>query len=89
MIIDVHVKPGSRSDELTLEATGTLKARITSAPQAGKANEHLVKLLASFFRIPQKNIEIIKGHKSRRKAVKINLGYEDVMKKLRELIKET
>lgn len=89
MIIDVHVKPNSRSNELAYDGSGMLKARIASVPEAGKANEHLIRLLSAFFHIPQKNIQIIKGHKSRRKSVKIELGDEEVMKKLRELIKET
>lgn len=89
MIIDVHVKPNSRANELIYDLSGTLKAKITSAPEAGKANEHLIKLLSAFFQVPQKNIQIIKGHKSSRKSVKIGLGDEEVMKKLRELIKVT
>lgn len=89
MIIDVHVKPNSRTNELLYDQSGTLKAKITSAPESGKANEHLVKFLSAFFQTPQKNIQIVKGHKSRRKAIKIGLSDEEVMKKLQELIKET
>lgn len=89
MILDIHVKPNSRANELIYDAKGIIKVKITSTPEAGKANEQLVKFLAAFFQIPQKNIQIIKGLKSRRKSIKIESSDEEVMKRLHELIKVT
>ncbi|MGI8893629.1 MAG: DUF167 domain-containing protein [Bacteroidia bacterium] len=89
MILTLHVKPNSRTNELTYEVSGTIRIKITSAPEAGKANKHLVKFLSTIFETAQKNIEIISGSKSKLKNVKIDLPDEEVVKKLNMHRKET
>ena len=90
MIISVNAKPGSRTNEILYDdATSTVKVKISSPPESGKANLHLVKFLSTFFGISQNQVEIISGHKSRKKLIKIDLADEDVVKKLRMTIKET
>ena len=89
MILTCHVKPNSRNNEFIYDQTGHLKIKITAPPEAGKANDLLIKFLSSVFHVPQKKIEIISGHKSRKKNVKIDLPDEDVVKILNVHIKET
>ena len=48
---------------------GTIKVKLTSPPIDGKANEELVKFLASVMRIPKTNVEIISGQASKNKLV--------------------
>jgi uncharacterized protein len=89
MILTIKVKPKSKANELIYALSGTITVRITAAPESGKANDQLIKFLASIFETLQKNIEIISGKKSRNKIVKIRLPEEVVMKMLKQHIKET
>ena len=89
MIINVNVKPNSRTNELIYESSGLIKVKFTSPAESGKANVHLIKFLSSFFQIPQNRIEIISGLKSRRKILKIELPDEEVVKRLKSALKET
>jgi uncharacterized protein len=89
MTLTVKVKPNSRTNELIYDLSGTIMVKLTAVPESGKANEQLVKFLSSIFQTPQKNIEIISGKKSKNKIVKIGLPDEEVMKMLKQHIKET
>ena len=45
--------------------------RIAAAPEAGKANDAVVRLLADILRLPVRDIEIVSGHSSRDKIVEL------------------
>jgi hypothetical protein len=58
---------------------GSLKIRLTAPPVDGAANEALVKFLSDTFSVSKSQIEIVSGHTSREKRVKISgMGDEDV-----------
>lgn len=44
-----------------------LKIRITTPPIEGRANQHLIKLLASYFKVPREQVIISQGENSRKK----------------------
>jgi uncharacterized protein YggU (UPF0235/DUF167 family) len=48
-----------------------LKATVTAPPDAGRANEALLQLLARAWHIPRRDISIIHGFTSRNKAVRV------------------
>ncbi len=50
---------------------GVLKVRIAAPPVDGAANAELIKLLAKQFRVARSTIEIVAGHASRSKKVRI------------------
>ena len=52
-------------------ADGTLKARLAAVPEKGRANEALCALLADHFHVPRKAVEIISGHTSPLKLVRV------------------
>jgi len=56
---------------LTDEAGGgvVLKVAVTAAPENGKANAALVKLLARTFRLAPRDISVVRGATDRRKVV--------------------
>lgn len=67
----IYVQPrASRSAIIGLH-DGCLKLAITSPPVDNKANRAVAAFLADFFRIPQKNIKLANGDKSRRKLFMI------------------
>jgi uncharacterized protein (TIGR00251 family) len=51
---------------------GGLKIRLTAPPVDGAANEALVKFLARSLGVSKSQVEIVSGHTSREKIVRIN-----------------
>ncbi len=72
LIFDVKVIPRSAQQKWLLDKNGQLKCYIKSAPEKGKANKELIKLLAKALKISQGDITIITGATSRIKKIKIN-----------------
>ena len=46
-----------------------LRLRVNSAPEDNKANKECIELISRVFNIPKSNVQIVQGHKSRRKMV--------------------
>ena len=70
--LKIYLQPKSSKNEIVSPYRDRIKVRITAAPIEGKANEALVRLLAKEWRIPPSRIEIVKGHRSREKVLKIS-----------------
>ena len=70
MQIKVKVMPKSSCNKIVYE-NGIFKIKVTDAPEKGKANHKIIKLLAREFNVAKSNIEIIKGLTGRNKIVKI------------------
>lgn len=72
LIIHIKVEPRSSRSGITGFYGKGLKVKLTSPPVEGKANKELIKLLAKKFGIRKKDVEIIKGEKSKNKIVKLH-----------------
>ena len=72
MIISIKAFPKSKRREI-FEKNGVIKAYLNSAPEKGKANHELIAILSEHYKIPKKNIEIIKGQNSKNKLVNIKI----------------
>lgn len=68
---EIKVITKSSSDKIYLE-NEAIKVKIREIPEDGKANKAIINLLSKTFKIPKKNIEIIRGAKSSNKILKIN-----------------
>ena len=44
---------------------------MTAAPEAGKANEAVERLVAATLRVPRRDVEIVSGHSTRDKLVAV------------------
>lgn len=76
--ITVQVQPRSSRDEIVGIHEGRLKIRISAPPIDGKANERLTEVIAKAFGVSKSSVEIVKGHHSRVKTIKISgIGRED------------
>jgi uncharacterized protein (TIGR00251 family) len=71
MIIEVKVTPKASSNRL-VEADGTIQVYVTTAPEDGKANKAVIRLLAKHYGVARSRISIIRGETSRNKTVEIN-----------------
>src|SRR3990172_8099103 len=77
--LTVRIQPRASKNGIVRMEDGSLKIRLTAPPVDGAANEALVKFLAGIFSIAQSQVEIVSGHASRRKSVRINgVDEEDV-----------
>jgi uncharacterized protein (TIGR00251 family) len=68
----LSVTPGASRDELVGRHGEGWKARVTSAPERGRANDAVVALLAEALGIGRSSIRVVAGHASRRKVVEID-----------------
>jgi uncharacterized protein (TIGR00251 family) len=71
LIIKVKVEPRSSRAGIVGKYGDALKVKITSPPVEGKANRELIELLAREFGIRKKDVQIISGHNSKNKVVKL------------------
>ncbi len=71
-ILTVKVQPkASRRELIPLSAT-EFRARLTSAPEKGRANQELLELLSEHLDLPLSRLKIIRGETSRVKLVEIS-----------------
>jgi uncharacterized protein (TIGR00251 family) len=68
--IKVKVKPNSRTEELRREGDSFI-AEVKEPPKEGKANQAVIKLLAQHFGIPQSQVRILSGFRSRNKVFEV------------------
>lgn len=71
-IIQVKVRPNSRTRELEELSDGTWLARIKAPPIDGRANEELVDLIAEHFDLRKNQVSIKRGASGRVKLVQID-----------------
>jgi uncharacterized protein (TIGR00251 family) len=71
LILHVLVQPNASEDSIIGFHGEALKVKVTAPPAGGKANQSLRKLLAGALNVGQSDIEIIRGHTSRRKVLRI------------------
>lgn len=81
----VRVKPGGRATRLVGVHAGALKAEVTAAPERGKANDAVVKLIAASLGVPRAHVDITAGHSGRIKSVVVHgATVREVVDRLRQ-----
>lgn len=73
MKIQVKVKPRSKTEELSREGDSFI-VKVKEPPREGKANQAVIKLLAEHFGVPQSQVRILSGFRSRNKVVEVAEG---------------
>lgn len=71
LIIRLYVQPGAKRNEIVGIIQDELKIRLMSPPIEGRANSALIKYLSQLFQVPQSNIRLKSGEKSRHKTMEI------------------
>jgi uncharacterized protein len=72
IVLKVYLQPKSSKNEIVGPYRDGIKIKVTAPPIEGKANEALVRILSREFGISLSRIEIIKGHHSREKTLRIS-----------------
>jgi uncharacterized protein (TIGR00251 family) len=78
------VVPRSRRESVDPERDGRVVVRTTAAPIDGAANERVIELLAEHFGVRRREVEIVSGHRSRDKTVRITSSRSDVRRGTRQ-----
>ena len=68
----VRVSPGARSNAVLGRHGEGWKVRVTAAPEDGKANDAVLRLLAERLDLPGKSLTLVSGPSSRDKIVELH-----------------
>lgn len=68
-IFRVRVSPGASREKVAGVHDGALKVSVAAAPEKGRANAALVKLLAKALGVSRKDLSIVSGETDRNKRV--------------------
>jgi uncharacterized protein (TIGR00251 family) len=70
MKIQVKVKPNSKTEELSREGDSFI-AKVREPPREGRANQAIIRLLAGHYGVPQNQVRILSGFRSRNKVIEV------------------
>lgn len=73
----VRVIPRCSKSEIVGEHDCALKIKLASPPVDGAANDELIELLAKAFDVPKGAVEIVSGHGSKTKSIRITEASPD------------
>jgi len=73
MKIRVKLKPSSKTEEVSQEGDSFI-VKVKEPPKEGKANQAVIKLLAEHFGVPQSQVRILSGFRSRNKVIEVAEG---------------
>ena len=79
----IRVSPGARKTELVGRQGEAWKVRVAAAPERGRANDALLKLLAERLRVAPAELALVAGRTGRDKVVELRgLGPEEAGRRL-------
>ena len=84
ILVRLRVTPKAKRSRLVGEHGGALKLQVKEPPEDGRANEGVVRLLASLLKISARQIELVSGHASQDKRVTISGVDEAALRALLE-----
>jgi uncharacterized protein len=68
----VRVVPRASRSQVAGEHDGHLRVRVAAPPVEGAANEELIRILARALDVPRRAVEIMSGHASKVKHVRVH-----------------
>lgn len=71
-ILQVHVQPGARTNQVVGEHGGCLKLKIAAPAVDNKANKCLLGFVAGLFGVAQRQVGIVRGEGTRQKIVAVH-----------------
>ena len=65
----LRVSPGARRSEIVGRHGPAWKVRVTAAPEHGRANDAVLRLLSERLALPRERLAVVSGHTARDKIV--------------------
>ena len=72
MRIQIKVVPGASRNEISGWLGDSLKLRVRSPAEAGKANADVIRLVSTLLAVPRTSMRIVSGTSSSRKILEID-----------------
>lgn len=72
LTIKIYLQPKASKNEIVGSYRDGIKVRVTAPPVGGKANEALLRFLATSLDLSPSQVEILKGHHSREKVLRLS-----------------
>jgi uncharacterized protein (TIGR00251 family) len=83
--LTLRVSPGAARSVVVGRHGAGWKVRVAAAPEDGKANEAVVRLLADTLALPARGVQIVSGRSSRDKTVALEgIRPEEIERRLAE-----
>jgi len=70
-LVDVHVVPNARRDEIVGVHDGRLRVRVRAPAVDGKANTALCRVVAEHFGVRASKVTIVRGEHARQKTLRV------------------
>jgi len=71
MKISIKVKPNAEENKVEEMGHNQFLVKVKAPPKENKANKEVIETLAEYFNLPQSEISIVAGLRSRQKIVNI------------------
>ena len=81
VLVKVRASPGASRDAITGVHGDALKVAVTAAPERGKANAAVARLLAKALGLPKSAVSVHSGETSRDKQLRIEHGDADEVRR--------
>ncbi len=82
LVFAVRVAPRASKTAAAGAHDGALKVRVAAPPVDGAANEELARFLSKAFGVPARSVEIVSGHASKTKVVRVSGASADDLLRL-------
>ncbi|PWU17488.1 MAG: YggU family protein [Verrucomicrobia bacterium] len=83
VLLSVKLQPRASANEIGQPLGAELRIKVTAPPVDAAANEALVRLLAEKLDCPRNKVELVRGHTSRHKTIKLySLSAQQVLERL-------
>jgi hypothetical protein len=83
--LQLRVSPGASSPGIVGRHGAAWKVRVAQAPEDGKANAAVIRLLADTLVVPARDVEIVSGRTSRDKTVAVTgIDHDEIERRLAE-----
>jgi uncharacterized protein (TIGR00251 family) len=83
VVLSIKLQPRASANEIGEALGNELRIKVTAPPVDAAANEALVRLLAEKLECPRGQVELLRGHTSRHKTIKVHgMSAEDVLARL-------
>lgn len=90
IVFGVKARPGAKRNAITGEHAGMLRVAVTVAPEKGKANDAIVKLLAEVLGLRKQDLSLVRGMTSTEKAFRAQgISRIELASRLEHLLENT
>jgi len=85
VMLRLHIQPGAKTTGFAGRHGDAMKLRLAAPPVDGKANKALLAFLADYCAVPRSAVELVSGHTSRAKRIRIHGATSTLVARLEAL----